>query len=303
MTFLPFASAAPYEGEPAWSADGQSLAYVADVDGVLQVFARRVGDAVSRQITTGRFDAEHPFWSPNGQQLYFVSLAGEREALWSVSVAGGRPEIVLLNVSRAAIDGSGSRLALLRDDETIELRKSLWWSSPPGADPTREARSPLAQLRATDGQLAFSRNGQLLLWLNGVGGDSSRPEDFQSAFHLVPPGEGALRVVFPNLTASPNVPSFSWLPDDQHVILALPDPQQRSRHLWVADTLSGAVRQLTATHTNETDPVVSPNGQRVAYASDEVDFDLSVITTDGQARRRSPKHCAQRVRTRLGPGR
>jgi serine/threonine protein kinase len=38
--FTPFASASEYEGAPSWSPDGQSLAYVADVDGVLQIFVR-----------------------------------------------------------------------------------------------------------------------------------------------------------------------------------------------------------------------------------------------------------------------
>lgn len=285
MTFLPFASAAQYEGEPAWSFDGQSLVYVADVDGVLQVFAKRAGDAVSRQVTAGRFDAQHPFWSPNGQLIYFISLAGDRDALWSVGVTGGQPEIVLTNVTRAAIEPSGQRLALLRDDETTDLRKSLWWSAPPGAEPTREERKPLGDVRGTDGRLAFSPHGKLLFWVNGVGQDQANPTAFDGAFYLIPPDDGAVKAVFGDLSESPNLPGFTWLADDRRVILALPDPRSRSRHLWIADTVSGSARQLTATHTNETDPVASPDGRRIAYASDEVDFDLSVITPDGQVRR------------------
>ena len=284
LTFLPFASAAPYEGEPAWSRDGLSLAYVADVDGVLQIFVRRMGDPVSRQVTSGGFDAQHPFWSLDGQLIYFISPAGDQNALWSVAVAGGRPEVVQMNVSRAALDTSTTRMALLRDDESVALRRTLWWASVPGAAPTRESREPVAQLRGTDGQLAFSSNGQLLLWMNGVGQNGVDSQAFQASFYLFPADHGAPREVFPDLTNSQNLPGFTWLPDDRRVVLAIPDSQQR-RHLWIADTRSGMVRQLTSTHTNETDPVVSPNGRRIAYASDEVDFDLALIAADGQTRR------------------
>ena len=77
IRFVPFASASSYEGEPSWSPDGLSLAYTADVDGVLQVFVKRVGDALSRPLTSGQFDASHPFWTRNGERVYYISQAGE----------------------------------------------------------------------------------------------------------------------------------------------------------------------------------------------------------------------------------
>ncbi len=49
--------------------------------------------------------------------------------------------------------------------------------------------------------------------------------------------------------------------------------------------MSGAARQITAGHTNETAPAVAPGGSRIAYASEEVDFDLTLITPDGRSRR------------------
>src|SRR4029079_11428423 len=40
--YTPFATDAGYQGAPSWSPDGKTLAYVAEVDGVLQVFQKRV---------------------------------------------------------------------------------------------------------------------------------------------------------------------------------------------------------------------------------------------------------------------
>ncbi len=117
LRFTPIASQAVYEGTPVWSPGGESLAWVADVDGVLQIFVRRLADAVATQLTRGRFDAEQPFWSPDGKGLYFISRAGDGMGLWTVGSAGGRAELLLQNVTAAAIDPAGKRFALLRMED------------------------------------------------------------------------------------------------------------------------------------------------------------------------------------------
>jgi Tol biopolymer transport system component len=236
------------------------------------------------QVTQGRFDAQHPFWAPNGQLVYFISLAGEREALWSVGVAGGRPELVLEHVARAAIDAEGKRLALLRSEANVQWN-TLWWSSPPGTEPTKEQRAPFDSLRANGAQLAFSRNGQLVVWTYGISPDLPDNASERIDFYIVPANGGLPSKVLTHVPKTANLSPFSWLPDNRHVILALPDLRLGNRHLWVADTASDNHWQITATHTNETDPAVSPDGRRIAYASDEVDFDLTFIAPDGRTRR------------------
>ncbi len=192
LTFSPFATASAYEGEPAWSPDGQTIAYTADVDGVLQVFVKRIGDALSRQVTQGSYDSSHPFWAPNGQRLYFIALAGEQEALWSVGVAGGRPEVLIENVTRAAIDPEGKRLALLRNEPSAILRQGLWWSSPPGTEPQRETRPPFDVLRTGgNGLVRFSRDGQLLVWIYAVDEVNPNNPHQSSLFYVIPNGPGA----------------------------------------------------------------------------------------------------------------
>jgi Tol biopolymer transport system component len=278
----PFASASVYESEPAWSPDGQSIAYTADVSGVLQVFAKRVGDAVSRQITSGRFDASHPFWSRDGQRIFYISLAGAEDSLWSIGVAGGRPQLEIQNVLFAALAPDGSRIALLRG-ETDQVRQTLWWSEPPGAEPRRESRAPFDTLRnGGDTQVRFSDNGQLLIWMYDIDVDSGGANP--SAYYVLTPGTDPPRRVLEQLDSRTNLTPFAWLPDNRHVILAQMEPTGSNRHLWLADTASTALRQITAGHTSETAPSVAPGGTRIAYASEEVDFDLARIDADGRGR-------------------
>jgi Tol biopolymer transport system component len=282
LRFTPIASAAEYEGEPAFSLDGESLAYVADVGGVLQVFVRRLGDAVSHQVTRMRFDAHRPFWAPNGKLVYFISLAGDREALWSVGVAGGVPELIIENVALAAIDPMEQRLALMRVDIATELRAMLWWSSPPGAEPVRESRPPFDRLESVANQLSFNRAGDLLIWASGTGGQMETSQPLNSFYLFDRSGRAPQRVLM-NVPRPVNLPAFAWLADNRHLLLALPDDRLGNRHLWMADTRSDWLRQLTATHTNETTPAASLRGP-VAFATDEVDFDLVRIAPDGRTR-------------------
>jgi Tol biopolymer transport system component len=283
--FTPLATASAYEAEPAWSPDGQSIAYTADVNGILQIFVKRAGDAVSRPLTQGNFDASHPFWSINGDRVYYVSLAGEFDALWSVGVAGGRPEMVLENVARAAIDPDGSRMALLRLEPDADMRQTLWWSTPPGAPPTRETRAPFDRLRTGgDGLVRFSGDGQLLVWMYDVDTVNLADPAQSVGFYLVPRGDGAVRRVLTTLPFTPNLTPYDWWPDDRQVIVAVREPGGGNRHLWIADTQSDSARPITWGHTNETVPAVAPTGQRIAYASEEVDFDLTLISADGKTR-------------------
>ena len=136
LTFTPLTTDPGYEGMPAWSPDGQTIAYVADVDNTLQVFTRQRAASVSAQITQAPYDCRHPFWSPDGKRLYFISLARERESLWSISAAGGTPQVVIENVTRAAISPDGETIAFLRDEQPADIvgAATLWFWTASGGE-------------------------------------------------------------------------------------------------------------------------------------------------------------------------
>jgi Tol biopolymer transport system component len=64
---------------PAWSPDGQWLAFARSTDGrrSFHVFVMRADGSGLRQITHGRFD-ESPSWSPDGRWIAYVSTGGIR---------------------------------------------------------------------------------------------------------------------------------------------------------------------------------------------------------------------------------
>jgi eukaryotic-like serine/threonine-protein kinase len=243
LRFTPIATAAQYEGTPVWSPDGQSLAWVADVDGVLQVFVRRLSDAVATQVTRGRFDAEQPFWAPDGQALYFISRAGSANGLFTVSSTGGRADLLIENVNHAAIEPGGAYLSLLRlaDDSTVF--QQLWWATANGQDLVRDMREPFRTSGfGLGGQLLFRPDGrELLFWAFT---DVQRPGEPVSQYYLVPSDrEGAVRTVLTAVTGRANLQPVSWLPDNRHVVIDILDDSGQGRHLWIADTRSRALRR------------------------------------------------------------
>ncbi len=280
LRFTPIASAAAYEGGPVWSPDGQGLAWVADVDGVLQVFTRRIADSVATQVTRGHFDAEEPFWSPDGDTLYFISAAGDGLALWTVGIAGGRPELLIENVNHATIDRTGQRLLLLRTKAALD--QQLWWAAPDGSSLSLETREPFGSAQyGVGGQLQFRPDGEAaLVWVFTPG---SVTESSTSNFYMVPVrADLPIVEVLAHVGRSANLPPFSWLPDNRHVVIGITDADTGRRHLWLADTQSTALQRLTSTHTTETWPAASPDGARIAYASEEVDFELVAISDTGE---------------------
>src|SRR5262245_33297630 len=161
LHFVPLATDPGYEGFPAWSPDGQTIAYAAEVNDTLQIFTRQLSSSRPAQVTQAPYDCKHPFWSPDGKRLFYVSLARDRESIWAVGAAGGTPQVVVENANRGAISPDGRTLAFLRDEERPDIvgTSALWLSSPIGAE---AKRSTTLDLRFVEGALAFSPDGRKL---------------------------------------------------------------------------------------------------------------------------------------------
>jgi eukaryotic-like serine/threonine-protein kinase len=270
--FTPFATDAGYQSSPVWSPDGKTLAYVAAVEGVLQVFTKAVGSPLRAQVTHAKFDCQYPFWSPDGTRLYFVSLARERYGLWSISTVGGDPDLVMENVVTAAISPNGQILALMRAaDNEYGGVTTLWLSSPPGNTPTPYTRGSFADHKFFESRLGFSPDGTKIGLMTQ---NWAVPE-----FWVIPLGDEEPRLV----SSRPDLPNFaapfSWLPDSRHIVSAMPFPRP-GVHLWLTDTASSDARLITASGSVENDPAVSPDGTHLATAFQQANYDIYEVSLD-----------------------
>ncbi len=70
--------------EPAWSSDGQRLAYTTSQEGVSQVSSASAKEGVSFPVTREQVYAGQGTWAPGGDRLAYVA---EREGNWDIWVA------------------------------------------------------------------------------------------------------------------------------------------------------------------------------------------------------------------------
>ncbi len=269
--FVPFATEPGLELFPAWSPNGRVIAYSAEQNGVLQIFTRATGSPISTQVTRSATDCMFPFWSPDGARLYYIAEHGGRNALWSINIAGGAPELALDDVAQAAISPDGRMLALLRP-ENSGAACSLWTASPPGNAPQRLRAAgfdpgPLAPWT----YLRFAPDSSALaVWAARLDG--------RSEFLAIPRDGSAPRQQFPSLSANPLARSFAWLPDSARILFAEKMPLGSTAHLWIGNTRSGELTEITNGPASEEFPSASPSGSDAAFNLVDARYELRNIS-------------------------
>jgi Tol biopolymer transport system component len=274
--FKPFATDAGYQGVAAWSPDGKTIAYEAEVNGVVQIFTKGIGSAARTQVTQSVADCYNPYWAPDNRSIYYHAPARDTNALWQVSPAGGAPQVVLENVAYSSIAADGRTLAFLREESAAHATMSLWTTTLPDGTPQPLARGALKAEIYSNGLLRFSPNGtKLLAWLWPTNGS-------RASFWEIPMPDGEPHEMLQLLSGPGRVPPlFTWLPDNRHVVVMRSDGPTPGTHLWLADTAANAVWPLTSTAGNEMKPAASPDGRTIAFDSNATDFDLVEVPLDG----------------------
>jgi serine/threonine protein kinase len=75
-----------------FSPDGKRIAYTSTETGVKSIWVKQVREGSNPvQITTDEFKNENPIWSPDGEDIAYFSLRGNRYGIWRIPYLGGTP--------------------------------------------------------------------------------------------------------------------------------------------------------------------------------------------------------------------
>ncbi|MDX2225400.1 MAG: amidohydrolase family protein [Rhodospirillaceae bacterium] len=122
--------------DPAWSADGRSIAFVSDRSGKTEIWAHDLASGAQRQLTRTATEVQFPSWSPDGTRIAFFQVLG-----------------------LAGLGGGSLHVLDLGANTVTQLRPSIWgpgrasWS-PDGSKITLAAVSPSSS-RFREGYSAF----------------------------------------------------------------------------------------------------------------------------------------------------
>ncbi len=160
---------------PAWSPDGGSLVYAAEVGETRKIFLRRLDGENERPLTRGEHDDLQPTWSPDGRRIVFVRArqAGARLEpgdvfgqhadgdLWSVDLATGEEAKLAEGAYNPSFSPDGTRIAV---DASWAGPRRLWVVDAQGRNPqqvTSDVSEAIVHLRPR-----WSPDGRRLVFQN-----------------------------------------------------------------------------------------------------------------------------------------
>lgn len=271
----PFATETDIASMPAWSPNGDRIAYAANAGGTFQIFTRKLGSSIPTQITQQNASCYNPFWSADGTRVYYLVYQGSgNSSLWSIGVAGGQAEKILERTNQAALSPDGKTLAAMIREPTGLYR--LAFSTPPGAAPRPYAQEPLASLRTVGAgaYLEFNRRGTDL----GVYTDGDGHTEFWKV-----PLDGAAPQELLHGKEIPAIGPFAWLPDGHRVIWSAAGAGDG--HLTTFDFRARSARPVTAGALRDEFPTLSPDGHMLAFATGTSSYDVMEVPLNGSAAR------------------
>ena len=127
-TLTPLTTDPGYEGEPSFSPDGQTIAYVSDRTGDFEIYMQQVSGGEAINLTKNSSQDVQPAFSPDGKWIAFVSTRSSTTDLiirglglplmggdvWVMPALGGLPKRVAEGGNFPSFSPDGSEIVLVR---------------------------------------------------------------------------------------------------------------------------------------------------------------------------------------------
>ncbi len=271
---------------PLWSPDGQMAAYAGDVGEDQDLFLRTLDSVTPRQLTHAPGAVIPLGWSPDSSHILYLQQApsAEPDKVLSIGTVGGEPDLLWtlpedLRHFRMTVSRDGRAAVLLCRGTDGDY--DLYVSDPIGSPVRRYPSSLLSSHNVYNNPtMRFSPDGKELLVIRA--GDSGTEESWLLPW---PAGSGTPRKVLGQLPHDGGTPVFDWMPDNRHIVASTRRGNSAGTHLFLADTRSDRLQQITQGTSGESLPSVSSDGKSILFAETRNDFDIvSMSVADGSTK-------------------
>lgn len=252
--------------DPAWSPDGQWIAYTSDAAGKSDIWIQRPADSQGVRVTSSPDEDSQPSWSPDGRSLVFRS---EREGggLFVVSVRGGDERRIADFGYHPKWSPDGSRV-LFTSSGHLGGSTRIYVVPVNGGAPALLRADLLDRFSVEDAEWKPGNGGAVSVWGRN-GGDwtfETFPVDRGPAQPSVRSAGVNRQLTDEQLTLG----RFVWSQSGRYLFFE--GLSEQVRNLWrvaVDPTTQGwvSVERLTTGTGPDVDIAVSPDGGRLMFAA------------------------------------
>ena len=282
VTITSLTSDPGYEGEPTFSPDGETIAYVSDRTGNFEIFLKQVSGGPDVNITNNPADDVQPAFSPDGKQIAFVStregtthLAYENfgvpptgGAIWVMPALGGSPRRIAPSGNFPSWSSDGSSLVFMAGGA---FKKKIFRVPASGGQAQEFAIRPPRDVPAYRFILypTLSPDGEWILF---------QAEEFR--VFVVPSSGGEAKSLCRGRRPV-------WAPDGRSVVYSNGDPG-KNYSLWripfspAQGAADGPAEPVTVGRGVDTQATVSRDGRQIAFTALEQTFNLEILPFDAE---------------------
>lgn len=265
----PLTSLEGEEFDPAFSPDGQHVAFAWEADGNTDIYIKTISTQQTRQLTDTPAREIRPAWSPDGRHLAYVRCVPEEMVIEITPVEAGLGQriepIATANCEHAprlAWSPDGQHLAYA-EYTTSHPSKSLILLTLETGQKRVLTNADVAFHE--EGFPAFSPDGKRLAFVREGGTDRS-----VFSLSLI---DGTVQQ---HTDTALMIEGLDWTPDGRHLVYAA------NGTLWRVPVDGGSSERLSDTSTYVSQPVFARQGGWLAYARAQYDVNIWRLSIRGE---------------------
>lgn len=254
LEVVPMAALPGSEDDPAFSPDGNQVAFALRSEGSCGIYTVMIGGDKALRLTSGPDD--FPTWSPDGRRVAFYRYSEHGIAIYAVPALGGTEERLYTGFSSiwtSGLDWSPDGRVLAFSEGQGD-KNSAWIALLSLADfSARRLTSPSG--REYDSAPAFSPDGSTVAFVRGIVAGVVKD------LYVVPAAGGApKRLTFDNtwIMGSP-----TWTPDGREIVFS--STRGGLGALWRVSASGGTPRPVEGVGVIAFSPSISPKGNQLVY--------------------------------------